>query len=488
MHKFKKPLIFISYTNDDKLIAEALKQEIDNVFAKGVEAFVFSVEGLKPGDDFIIKIKEKLMNADVFIPLISLSSLNRPWVWAEIGGAYFNQENLARIYPIIMPGVNRAKIPEFLNNYNSVNIEKIESVRSLFKDLCDQFEFGNVIDKTGEQILERAELYKNMDSQNAIANASCPARKPFLCEEKNENPFFKRFAERLNAYDELNKRCSKVTPLKKAIARFFWQEYLTVIIKDNGVRTLFFESGSSIAFVADEFLTCFEDEVLLKSLSDDLKVQTNNILVFLDFALPDRTHIHDIHINDLLLYPFSRPDDKYGATFGNLLRASRRPWPRKAFQIPKDALSEVMKIKDHFDKFNKNKKGIIFMAASGIDLNSEDFSGPHVGSYYNMLFKRAILESECPAVMFLDEDKLPKPFREGDCYPVCDKQGLASWKSVRDNKPLAIAIAVSSDKNATERENYLKSLGFSYDLKKNCDPCSGITTLIAANELFSNYW
>ena len=73
----------------------------------------------------------------------------------------------------------------------------------------------------------------------------------------------------------------------------------------------------------------------------------------------------------------------------------------------------------------------LFLAtASGVELDPKSpFQGPHVGSYHNRLFKRAILSNSQyhPVILFLDEDKVPSAFIPGKCYSVCDPD--FSWDS-----------------------------------------------------------
>ena len=77
-------------------------------------------------------------------------------------------------------------------------------------------------------------------------------------------------------------------------------------------------------------------------------------------------------------------------------------------------------LRDHFAE-QYTDIGILLGAASGIDLmRGSDRAGPHVGSYHNMLFKRALLESGAPLAVFGDEDKLPRPALSGQYFLVCD--------------------------------------------------------------------
>ena len=84
--KIEKPVIFISHAATDEPIANILKAELDRVFANGVYVFASSVPGvMKPGSDWLNSIKENLDKAKAVVVLVTPTSINRPWIWFEVG-------------------------------------------------------------------------------------------------------------------------------------------------------------------------------------------------------------------------------------------------------------------------------------------------------------------------------------------------------------------------------------------------------------------
>ena len=304
-----------------------------------------------------------------------------------------------------------------------------------------------------------------------------------LGERVGENPFFRRFVDRLNAFNVLSERTiDKVPHLKRAIADYFLDQYLGRMI-ESGIRNLFFESGSSIAFLSEAFIKRLPED-WMREVYRDLNIQTNNILTYLDFVLSEYIRIE--------MYPYGPPEAKYGATFGPLTTIPRREPPTRPRLLSKLLSNEAQKVLEEIrarltERYQDH--GVILMTASGIEVSEEsEFPGPHVGSYYNKLFKRALLESACPTVIFLDETKMKVPpekeFEIGKCFSVCDEE--MSWPKVCQTNPLAIAIAASTEERARELEQLLNEMNLCNIEAKHYDEMA--YTLIASNEHFQNLW
>ena len=87
--KIEKPIVFISHTKTDYAIANILNAEIKRVFANDVQVFASSVPGtVKPGADWLNEVEENLDKAKAVIVLITPISINRPWIWFEIGASW----------------------------------------------------------------------------------------------------------------------------------------------------------------------------------------------------------------------------------------------------------------------------------------------------------------------------------------------------------------------------------------------------------------
>jgi hypothetical protein len=285
----------------------------------------------------------------------------------------------------------------------------------------------------------------------------------------------------------------------------------------NNYFNLFFESGSTTAFVSDEFVRAVAD------VADDgmpcWHIRTNNILSLMHFDL--HTSINTSRFPEGI----PDPEDHYGAIFPNKWRQLLEPFPRRPrrfYAAESDAVKDMRKDFNQLSSGRKNAppKGckayeindgplhLVLATASGLDLDNpvKHFRGPHVGSHPNMLFKRAIFASKHPVVLFLSAEKLGNPFQIGKCYPVFGPD--EPWEDAVKDYPLAICIGyewpirskptVGLPSEELERRNSQKyildcltKLGFRvpyFDggFPPNYDAASrGTGAIMCANELFT---
>ena len=88
-HQITKPTLFISHASSDAEFANSVKQEVEKVFANGVSVFCTSSPGAIPvGVDWLADIEKKLGVAQAVIAIITPVSIERPWVWFEIGATW----------------------------------------------------------------------------------------------------------------------------------------------------------------------------------------------------------------------------------------------------------------------------------------------------------------------------------------------------------------------------------------------------------------
>lgn len=252
------------------------------------------------------------------------------------------------------------------------------------------------------------------------------------------NHFLKRIVTRLNEFKVLTERCSdRNSALKKQLAKSFWQHCEGDLHKKN-IRNLFFESGSTIAYLSERFIEHCEQGELA-----NWKIKTNNIISYLDFVLFRRI--------DAVLSPFGPPDDSYGATFGTLRMPPLDPPQdeRDEFELPDEAIREITLHASEI--LPLGAPSLILATSSGLELRkNHKYPGLHVGSYHNMLFKRALFKSLHPIVIFLDEEKISSLSDHGQfiydkCYPVFDSAKV--WSAVQISHPLAFCIALRQPGN-----------------------------------------
>lgn len=281
------------------------------------------------------------------------------------------------------------------------------------------------------------------------------------------NPFWRRFAARINQWTALDWRFNTNAVLKRAAAEFFFDRYLDSMRK--GVRRLFFESGSACAYASQVWCERVPEPMFKEW--NNLECETNNIISHLELSLS--------RVPRVRMFPDGPPERKYGATFGSLVNAKLPPG--FSYHPLTDEAYEVMMVyRNHFRE-QYTGFGLLLAATSGIDLSHNDeFAGPHCSSYRNMLFKRSLLESGAPIALFLDEDKLPRPAIPQQCIPVCDSD--FSWYSVCRNIPLALVCSFRSEERARKVIPELQYAGLDH---LECGRQGEVPwTLIASNALF----
>lgn len=295
-----------------------------------------------------------------------------------------------------------------------------------------------------ETVLFRANLWPSAPCRDEMRTVERASERSV---RMGSNHFIDKFKTQLEDLRVFTSRTEKNVPLKAAIADYFLKLFWGRLDL-NGITRFFLESGSSIAFLAERFATLLGPHA---TKATTIHIETNNIFACLEFQLGTRARV--------ILYPPGPPDPTYGATFGALLYKTPRMGPPTHERVlDKVSRQELELVKAHLIT-GYRRKGIILMSASGMDfVVGKWFRGPHVGSYENMLFKRAILESECPTVMFMDEDKMPYGFTHGSCFPICDSE--FPWESACERVPMAVAVAFRTKQNSGKCIANLRRLGF----------------------------
>ena len=163
-HEIKKPTLFISHATSDGEFAEAVKQEIDKVFANGINVFSTSSPGAIPaGNDWLSDIENRLNTAQAIIAIVTPVSIERPWLWFEIGATWLNgRKGDCKIYPLCAQEINLSDLPEPLSRLQALSLGKATDLKLLFEALIKQFGFGNIASFRASNITKRIPKYKNV--------------------------------------------------------------------------------------------------------------------------------------------------------------------------------------------------------------------------------------------------------------------------------------------------------------------------------------
>ena len=164
-HVIDKPKLFISHAASDADFATALKQEIGKVFANGVEVFSSSSPGAIPvGTDWLADVEAQLKSAQTVIVLITPTSIERGWVWFELGATWAaGRQGHVKIYPLCVAEIDLSNLPSPLDRLQALSLGRATDLKLLFEALIAQFGFGSIKSFRASNITGRIPKYKNVE-------------------------------------------------------------------------------------------------------------------------------------------------------------------------------------------------------------------------------------------------------------------------------------------------------------------------------------
>lgn len=303
-----------------------------------------------------------------------------------------------------------------------------------------------------------------------IKEAEEPTRTLLVNASRNE--FIVDIVEQLKNFELLYERCTQETSQKKKLSEQFREEYLDKIIKNK--VSLFFESGSTVAYVAREISNTLSKVVKIKGTQANIHISTNNVLAFLQFWLNARI--------PCTTFPWSPPTgDSYGAIYGALDKIEQKKPIYDCDGIDEYARKEIDRLKTTPYTITELKRPTLILAtASGLqtDPNNHDLKfpddvdpgnkkftheqvscclGPHVGSYKNKIFKRFLYEVNVPIMFFITGSKINRDIEIGRCHFIHDKQ--FTWEKFYNNYPVSFCVG-SKQKHIHNYINIFDQLGF----------------------------
>jgi hypothetical protein len=163
-HKISKPTLFISHASSDGEFANAIKQEIEKVFANGVSVYCTSSPGsIGAGSDWLADIEHKLSVAQAVIAIVTPVSIERPWLWFEVGATWSKgRSGLCKIYPLCVAEINPSDLPSPLDRLQALSLARATDLKLLFQALIDQFGFGKISSFRASNISGRVPKYANV--------------------------------------------------------------------------------------------------------------------------------------------------------------------------------------------------------------------------------------------------------------------------------------------------------------------------------------
>lgn len=187
-HQIKKRDLFISHATSDGEFANTVKQEVEKVFAHGINVFCTSSPGTVPiGRDWLSDIESNLASAQAVIAIITPVSIERPWLWFELGATWGKgRSGDCCIYPLCAPEIEISELPSPLDRLQALSMGRAQDLKLLFEALIQQFGFGNIKSFRASNITKRIPKYKNVKIVEADVEEVSFYSGPYVGYDDNE--------------------------------------------------------------------------------------------------------------------------------------------------------------------------------------------------------------------------------------------------------------------------------------------------------------
>jgi hypothetical protein len=294
-------------------------------------------------------------------------------------------------------------------------------------------------------------------------------------EAVSRNRFLVDVVAAMAKFDALGPRIRDQAEEKEASACLFTDKYLQQLLSKD--VSLFFESGSTVAYVAQEVGERLRDR------HRDMRIATNNVLAYLIFWL-----VHRIKCS---LFPWGPPEQRYGAVFGavnDFVSEHRQPSfpPDPLSSTDEDAIATLLN--DPYSPAKWTGRALLLGALSGFQITPDETIacclGPHVGSPRNKVFKRFMYGTKLPVMLFLTASKIDSPVDPQRCHFILDQaaDGDLRWDTFKEEYPLAFCIGCKNVSGEISRiKDQFERLGF---VCLSTSHRTAYTAVIARNRYF----
>lgn len=115
------PRVFISFANEDRSVAEAVKRIIEHdLRLPAGDVFIITDRSqVIAGADWLRKIREALTSVEVVILMMSARAVTRPWVNFEAGAAWLADKH---VIPVCYGNMMKGKLPAPYSTLQALNL------------------------------------------------------------------------------------------------------------------------------------------------------------------------------------------------------------------------------------------------------------------------------------------------------------------------------------------------------------------------------
>ena len=429
--------IFISSTFSDLL--EERKAAIEAVFERG--HIPIALERFSPANDSDLQVIRKAMSSSqVYILILGhrygeiVPGRNVSYTELEYDLA---QENGLLTLVFMMSDELVAEKRRALNPANAKEAQELGRYNELTRFRAKVSNRFRKYFEPGPQFKYIVQLaLTDALADSAIAGFVLEQLDPTIVEGVR-NEFIGAIVSELRSFEKLYDRLEQEKEKKRAAAAFFVECYADRILARK--VSLFFESGSTVCFVAQAMGKALEKRVVLADDgSPSIQISTNNVLAYLLLWLNSRI--------PCTKFPWSPPvETTYGAAYGGLENLVALSPDYTLPPLDGNARREIDRLFNMpFSLPKMQQPALLLGAASGLQLaiepkpifHDENLAesridaireqlrhclGPHVGSYHNKVFKRFMYGTGLPIVIFMTSDKVNAAIDVGKCHFILDR-------------------------------------------------------------------
>jgi hypothetical protein len=124
--------LFISHVHEEYAVAEAVRRQLDQIFAEMVD--VFLSENVKLGTDWLQEIKGALSAADIILVLFSPTSQSRPWINIEAGYGVMSGK---MVVPVCHRGLTKDKLPTIYGLRQALELGSRTDIAKLLQTIAE---------------------------------------------------------------------------------------------------------------------------------------------------------------------------------------------------------------------------------------------------------------------------------------------------------------------------------------------------------------
>jgi DNA-binding YbaB/EbfC family protein len=281
----------------------------------------------------------------------------------------------------------------------------------------------------------RAGWVRATDFDDQAQDLSALKRFRGIPKEFSECDLTYKMVEWLASFEKVVPRLAKDVPEKRYMAELVWRLLAVHLFFDRRVSNIFFEGGTSILHLAQEYDRYVNDRTnALRVHATPPRVYTNHILCFLNLAMPQAPFYSEVN-----LFPPPPLSGRYGNCFGEIttvpLQNADEPLsPASAGIATKVTENVVEALKSRLG----GRYGVAFTSCTGyVPSPTKHGFGPWTRSHYNMLFKRSLVLSGSPVVFLLDGRKWDRPFDREHPFPLFHEK---EWAHILNEGNVAFAM------------------------------------------------